>query len=174
MKISTHSWHYKVNAWAWGDVPRNLCPYVDKLVLAMVLSPVIAAWKALNDNGKRVLSIFLGTLPGAIIVFFTGGWQSSLLFEVAAFAGIGVIFGIVKFAFYLGDHGYHWPSFSGFWKWWDNLLADKPPKPHRSKPPKAPKEPSLTKQWLKAKHDRICPFIEFTDRDFNELRKVSL
>lgn len=140
MIINKNSWHYKaISAISSNsDVPKNLCPYVRKLLF---------------------MGIFLIWLIGMIgFVFFQSG------IPVAAYFGItGVLGGIL--AFFAGALG------------WAALIAvivgvvfvvvmgkeklkerqeEKEMKRVESGTPK-----SLVSSWIEAKHDKICPVLEF-------------
>lgn len=47
------------------------------------------------------------------------------------------------------------------WAW--RLIPKRQPKPQEWRTVPPPKEPGLLRSWIKAKKDRVCPLIEFTD-----------
>jgi len=134
MKIDTGSWHYRFHIWAWGYVPRSLCPYVDRLVLGLLLSPLIAVYHALSWDAQRVFviaSISVGA--GLVNYLFLQKWYIAVL--AAAIVPLWFLF---------------------FWLV-DRYTSDS----HEEPRPRRPKEPGLLKSWIHAKHRKICPLLEF-------------
>lgn len=170
MKISTNSWHYRLSEWTYGygGVSRNLCPYFDKLVLAVIFSPLLFIGREvygfldnlyyrLSYNIRETISVIivlsvitvpfvliglLLTLPYAFIIFPLTFWGSILL---------GLEF--VKLISII-----NWPSIS-----LPSISINLPKREKKIKPPKPVKikRPNVFIEWLKAKHDKICPYIEF-------------
>ncbi len=178
MKVNTASWHYRFLEWAdrkyfWSRTiifvddepvlgyerrPVALCSYVDRLILALVAVPLILAWKALSEDAKTVVTL---TVAGLFVggVLFTVTFKFNHLI-VALVIGQVVTWGIIGLV-----------TFS---EWWGKRHPRKP-KQARMKTAKAKtkaktdkidkrKEPNLLWEWLRAKHRKICPYLEFSPR----------
>ena len=155
MKINTASWHYRLLDWTYDSVPKNLCPYVDKLILAIVISPFVALWKVASDNGRVILTITgIGLIAGleVAILFESPWWIALLLGQIILYVFIGL-------------------CLVGTWIW--EFLPDYPRSPREYQPSSQPriekskeikhKNPNLIAEWIEAKHERICPRLEFED-----------
>ena len=145
MKISRASWHYRFLLWTYGKwrVPNNLCPYVDKLLLAILVSPFVFAWKATNLLGKFLVAFeSLALSASAALYIVWRSWVGILAGHVVVYGDLAAIVLAGKLYEWVGEHGYF----------------------HRQTKfvqPKKPRQPTLLEEWLRAKHRRICPMLEF-------------
>ena len=142
MKISSTSWHYRYIKWAWGSVPKSLCPYVDGLLIAVVFAPFVllfkglaAGMRAMSENLRLVTGISGYALIYAIILTVLGKhglwWEYILILEALVSGGFGLAYaGYLVLSF----------AFSGFWDWYHSRHMPKPPKPKKVKAQK-PKQP---------------------------------
>ena len=170
MRVSTQVWHYRLLKWTYKSVPNTLCPYVDQLALAVLIAPFTALWKILTEFGQIIMVIeglavvfsilnYLGILNYLIM-----SWSGVLVAHIIVWGAFGVMSTVLWLDEYCSAHPWHLPTLR--WKWphwhlpklWRRVKKEKPPKPVKMK---KPKQPSILAEWLKAKHRRICPFLEF-------------
>ena len=142
MKISVKTWHYRFMIWAWdpyhlGRLPKDLCTYFDKLVLGLVFSWWILIWRKANDLGKAIMIIEPVAIAASVFVFVATRaiYFSIYIAHIGLYGLAGVLAGLVVLQANIED-----------WK------RKRPPTPH---------EPSVLKEWVKAKHRKICPLLEF-------------
>ena len=161
IKFGKKSWHRRIVTWGLGkryfeyfdwDTNKwkerggiNLCPYMRHLLGVFLISPWIGLYKLLpkycKEDHPDITKIFLGvgSICSVIHILATQGlgfewWYVPV--GTAIMAGIvtgviGLIFGCMAL------------------KEW---LDDRPVKEHK---------PSLLKEYMKAKHDKICPQVKF-------------
>ena len=182
MNISRDSWHYRLlewtyhdAPWTYRDVPRTLCPYVDKLVLAMLASPFVAFWRILNEFGQTIIMIeslaILFSAPFGLLLWVDGGNALRLIvvIHVIIWGLASVTLGLRVLVKLIEKRHWRLPQ----WQWrfprwklpswhWPKLFRRekkvKPPKPVKII---KPKQPSIWWEWLHAKHRKICPILEF-------------
>lgn len=167
MTVDRNSWHYKYNAYVYGsrrmERLSNGCPYFWRTVLACVFSPLIGAiylteriasviprvniempklsQETIEKIGKIIL---LGLFATAMILtgygIGIGQWLYVLVFYISIGVVVGVIIGVVVLAIHIAE-------------WHDN------------RPKKEPKEkqPNMVIQSLKAKKNRYCPKLVYTN-----------
>lgn len=148
MKINTKSWHYKIATWGDEDAPRTLCPYFWKVVfkLAVAAFMVIAAFAGIFGVGEILMSLILPSLGFAASGIIAG--IANVVVGTIAWAGFfGTVFvvgyGCVKLKNYR-----------------DNARVEK--RMARINAGLSPdKDPNLVTEFLKAKHRKVCPFLEF-------------
>jgi len=171
IKFSKHSWHRRIVDWGmgkdylaypdykfkstkgnktherfWEDKPINLCPYMRALAVCVLLSPWIGFWKILpeycriwhQDATKGFL--ILGSLGAFIHVFGTlqlgfEWWWVPLGISFISMLAL-VLLGIILGSMALSD--------------WIRGR------------PKSEKT-GLIREYMKAKHDKVCPSIEFDE-----------
>lgn len=162
IKFGNNPWHRRIVDWgmgkkylAWKDYNKNtwddkfinLCPYVRTLVAVILISPWIAFWKILpeyctydhDEETKAILII--GSICSIIHVIGTLGagfewwWVplGSAIMTGIVFGVIGLIFGCIVLK-----------------ERWD----DRPMKKRK---------PSIVREYFRAKHDKVCPRIEFEE-----------
>ena len=134
MKISKDSWHYKLLLeWGW-NIPDNLCTYVLKILLSVLLYPALGVGSLIISANALAPFVFigcmwLGVLPHELVVFFS---------IVGSF--FYVVYAMCLVLSWVPD----------FFNW----LSNRPSK-HR--------EPNVFTEYVKAKHSKICPVLEFTE-----------
>ena len=160
MMIDKASWHYRFLKAVWRDedFPKSLCWYVDLLIFTILFSvlfyPLITIGYWLDKKIKpREIEIPLWL---NILIFYLLISTLSLLLTIPSFGLLGIVYG-----FLLGGllGGIIFGSIFGVAHIF-SLLAEKYPQRFVYKE----KKPSLVGEWLKAKHSKICPRLEFTDK----------
>lgn len=164
MIIETRSWHYRTMVWAYGwdyfydkytgaRKPVALCPYVDRLVIAVLTSPFIAFWRLLTDDAKIFAVITSMGLVYGVLGYFTLGWIAFPIAVSGTWLLVGIVVGLNK-----------------FWEYWKSNHPSKPKekkpkaeKPRKERKPKGPRKPNIIWEWLKARHRKICPYLQFDD-----------
>lgn len=147
MKINKNSWHYKFIKEISGsnDIPHNLCPYVRKLMLCVLIIAFFAS--AVLFASGLLGSIFIlkyTALHGILMVL------SSLLVGIVVFAVIvAVLFGIVFGLGYIKE----------------SIENKKRQKRYEKMRNGIEETPTIIGSWVKAKHDKICPRLEFEGDD---------
>lgn len=142
MKIQTNSWHYKLIDNFSDDVPRNLCPYIRRLM--RYLSGIIFVALFLGAN-----CWLIGSIPISAFTALTGfvGFLAALSLGVVMLAvAFGVIGAIVFGIAYLVETSKEKLKQRRF---------------ERLKNGIPEKEPTLMGAWIKSKHDKMCPRLEF-------------
>lgn len=145
MEINKNSWHFKlVNE--FFTPPTNLCPYVRKVLASMGLAVFFCCICVLLFGiVVGVPGIFLGSLVGYIV---TGVIHADI-----------VIFGVLQVIYLVYLHWLGMEAYGDYRDFWvslkDKIFSRKPEKP------KVHKEPSIFVEYVKAKHDKICPNLEF-------------
>ena len=104
-------------------------------------------WNLCSYFWKTVWTVLLSIMFSVGLGTFFGGpiwyWLNpEYPFALAAVAGVVEFILICAFIYKFLDY-----------KGWIPTLPEREPKP--------PKPPGLIKSWLKAKHDKICPFLDF-------------
>jgi len=161
-----NTWHRRIVTWGmgrrylehrkWDETGKqlgwednthiNLCPYMRALLAVFLISPWIAFWKILPDYctfdhaDESKIFLIIGSICAIIHVIATQlgaeWWHVPvwvLGMTIVVSAIIGTIFGLMT----LGD--------------W---IKDRPRKTRK---------PSIVREYMKAKHDKVCPCIEFSD-----------
>jgi len=145
--LQWREWDADSGKYKWKDERINLCPYMRALLCVFLISPWIAFWKILpkyctydhEDETKAFLII--GSIFSTLHVIGTQYWGFEWWW-VLAFVGavsviVTVLIGLALGLMVLKER-------------WD----DRPITQHK---------PSLLKEYVKAKHDRVCPCIEFVE-----------
>ena len=160
LKFSKGSWHRRIVEWGVGegyfyrynyktdkyDSPKlhNLCPYMRLLVGIILSSPWIGLYKLLPDYCKidhpDLTKIFL--IIGSIcsIIHIIGTLALGLEWWTVPL-GTAVFIAIV-----MGGVGF--------------LFGEMALKDHLDERPRSHK-PSLVREYMRAKHNKVCPAIEF-------------
>lgn len=152
MIINKNSWHYRFLTYgenAFFEVPESLCPYVRKIVI------------------KALIYVFLALIVG--FFFFVVGTSVlakfavpvGLLYWVGGFAlGAVIICGIIAAVVGAGFGAYYL-----YTKWKERKetkrRAEMKERINAGLDPEPPK--TLMREWIDAKHDKICPTLEFND-----------
>lgn len=140
MKIKKNSWHYLLLN-AISDVPNTLCAYIGKFIEIIVVLSI-----ALYIVGSIVSFPFMVWF----VDYNTVGWIG----KISMMTGFSVLF---IFIVGIGAGIYQFVAAN-----WDQFVTDKLPQLPRNDEPETGMW-YLTKQWLKAKKDKVCPLLEFTD-----------
>lgn len=148
MNIDPGSWHYRLllswNSYKVYKVPTNLCPYIRQLAAALFI---------FSSVGLGVLSLVGSTL--AAWTALAMGWDLS---EDSPYHAIYMIGGSVSavIAIVLLWAALYW-SVQGIkfaYRKARNAVSS-------DTGPVEPSEPSLVVEYLKAKHDKVCPQLTF-------------
>jgi len=165
LKFGKRSWHRRVITWGlgreylewkdWNDTNDgliwkekknvNLCPYMRALIGVILISPWIGLWKILPKyctfDHPDMTKIFLivGSICATIHILFAGTgvfewwWMlaGTAIMAIVISGFVGLIFGVMA----LKD-------------WMD----DRPVREHK---------PNLLREYMNAKHNKVCPQIEF-------------
>lgn len=145
MKINKSSWHYRFIAGS-GDIhPTNLCPYVRRLAFNLFMFGLM--WAA-----------FLGSV--GVVLFLTGsalaGYAAWITHDLETWHKIMLVCGTtagVGFA-----HAAAWDMSPDYRTWWRLQMAKIPSRKVRYR--KA-KPPGIIREYFNAKHDKLCPQLEF-------------
>lgn len=149
MKINTSSWHYKLVTWfGQNSAPRTLCPYFWKGVWHAVVASSVAGFISLVGWG-------MGTDILAKILLMFG-----IVLSPVAIAVPGILFGWLICAIVVGViGGIFWSCFKSK-ELIEKRKEDKKQAAIEAGTYKEP-EPSIFKEFVKAKHRKVCPFLEF-------------
>lgn len=135
MKISTQSWHYRlINLLDWSP-PASLCAYFWVVVAALLLVPMYAI-------GALLAAVFLSAplwwtfADGAGPIAFIGAVADVALLTV-------LLFHLVT---------------ERRWRERHARIVSGEIDPYTRKPER---KPSLLREWLRAKHEKVCPMLEF-------------
>ena len=169
IKFRKNSWHYKLMLYIHGKnyffyhgdknypKPINLCPYFRTVVGTMIIFPFIFAWNNLPESVKNHKDM----------LFFTIGWFLFSIFinvilylhnQSSWWVGLALFFGMM--------------GFIGFCMTMKLLVEKISYKMYmrkrnriRERPMDSIKPPvlSLVGEFIKSKHEKICPCIEFVD-----------
>lgn len=169
LKYNRKTWHYRLMLWAWCysswskdwktgryeyRLPDNLCKYLRKLVITVPLSIPLFIWRStpdiIQDHKDIVRAIIVTTLTIHTIMFLINlalvvegsepfpwwmGWAVIVTLWLGFVGLIGLGFGIAKL--------------------WEYLRCKRGVKIGK------PSTMCLVEDYLEAKHDKICPNIEF-------------
>jgi hypothetical protein len=144
MNISKNTWHFGVVAddffFMEGWYPsRSLCLYFWQVVMRLFFG--------------MGLGLLAASPLATAIVSLTGTFDTASPL-VKLYASFGVIvsifYGLILagFIIYFGVQGIKW-------------VKSKIPRKHKE--PQEPKEPSIIIEYIKAKKDKVCPILNFTD-----------
>jgi hypothetical protein len=134
MKISMKSWHYRLIRFVGWNPPRSLCGYFWAVVFAPLKAVVYA-------SGFLLVALFA---LGPIAQFFVDGSHAWAFFGGALDIGLltALLIHLVTERRYQERHA----------RIMRGDLSDLERKP---------REPSLLLEWLRAKHQKFCPMLEF-------------
>ena len=165
IKFSKNSWHYKMMNYLygdkyffhWKDTPKsiNLCPYFREVIFSMIIFPFIKTWRSLPDsfrdhkNMAQAIVIWLFMSIG-LHILFVGIGQSDMWY-----IGLAVFFGGLGFiGLGYGIYALHSKISYKLYMYKREKRKGKPYKPYK---------PSLLTEFMRSKHEKICPCIEFVD-----------
>lgn len=141
MNISKSSWHYRyVNKW-WDWPARNLCPYVWQIVLTTLLFPICTA-----TAGTVAFS-----LTSPLWFWYVDNEVLRAVGILGAMLDIGILF------FIWHEYRDEYWTFKGSKIYHDDML------PGLETPKSVTNFNALVRAWLKARHDQVCPLIDFVE-----------
>ena len=171
VKFSKNSWHYKMMYYIHGKsffyhyegVSRqtNLCPYFRIVALTMIIYPFIKLWRNMPNsikNHEDLAKGIVGWLFFSLAIHLVLTWllkaSDAWWFGFTMFfLGLGAI-GFVFLILYLSEKISYKIYLYRVEKRKRDRLAGKPQKEFK---------PSLFLEFIKSKHEKICPCIEFVD-----------
>ena len=136
MKVNKSSWHYRWMRKIGFSVPTNLCPYFWKVIWSGLVFPVVAVVATIG-------TIFL-TMPI---------W--GLFVDIHAIQILGFVIGSIEIALLICALCVQLKERWEYERYQEHGYYGKP----RSK------ANSLFRAWMKARHDQVCPILEFVDDD---------
>ena len=161
-------WHYKLVQYVWGrsyfnswgdpKYPRriSLCTYFWSVVLSTFMYPVSIVWHTRIVHNHEDLSkaigiwILISTFVQIIIVVLAGlsewWWIGLAIFFGGIGAGAGVAGAIIGI-----ENLYNRIKYYRRQRYKEVV--------------RKPRKPSLIKEFIKAKKNKVCPCIEFIDED---------
>lgn len=152
MEISKNSQTYKfVEKWWDSAVPMNLCPFVRRVMYTYVIFTVLA---------------FLCGLTFGLAPIMTGAAFYQYLFNDIPMSSHGP-FGM--WYFFMAIEACIMAVFAYFYITEETKVGEKVKEVTEEyfepiiKATKTIKEKSIIWQWFKAKHEKICPKLEFTE-----------
>ena len=177
LEYSRQNWHYRLLHWIHKHdeytsessiehrIPKNLCPYMRQVIGGMILAPFLALWRSLpnaiqehTDLGKALsiwllLSHFVAWLVnGALLKAGVSETGHNYAADYRPWLGWEVFFiGIGGSLFIVG-------LLYGF-----ESIKDRISQHYRNQPRKKNQSIGLMKDFIEAKHNKICPEIQFTD-----------
>lgn len=202
MKIHTTDWHYRLHRYVYGNgnhainqVPKNLCPYFWKIMLALLIVPVsipglVIIWVILllskDDDpavdpkdgfgpalGATLALAIITSLAGAfgaivsLVLYGEDGTSALALWKLIlmGYGVIAVVLGIVVLGAFIKE------KFEDTYRNWDDRRKEKSDKWQRNawgqfERVKNPKD-GLFKSMFHATKDRMCPMIEIVDNGEN-------
>ena len=175
LKCDTNSWHFKTinETWKnyhWTPVPRNFCPYMRKLVVSLIVLPFVLLWRQFPESIRNYQDIAITLFSYFIIVHtvyallfvLSGGvwydrewengnvinetvkqfeWWWGTAFYLGSIAVVGAVIGLVMVVC--------------------DYLDERKRKQREQGVYSKNKSVSLFKDYMHAKHNKICPFMDF-------------
>jgi len=166
MRIDTNSWHYKMNYRNYGDsIPKSLCPYFWSTVLSVIMiSWLSALFNLIEKQHWHLPEVnigifnFLGKHRMAMLIALNGG-----VFSMGAISYFG--YGNISGFFSMGIGA----GMTIFMLFSDRIF--KATSRTTYKIPDRNTQPSIFKEFVKAKHKSVCPMLEFVDVKKEEFNK---
>lgn len=163
VQFNKDSWHYKLvhfvfPSFFWSETSIvNLCPYMRRVIISVLSVIFVAGWRKLpdkiQDNAWFVQAelVFL-----TLVIIVAGGLdfmdtyketdKLPVFWDMVAYGFLGGnLIGIVGGSALAGGYAIR-----------DRIEA-RPKKDHRTR--------GLIKTYVSAKHDKICPCVEFVSND---------
>jgi len=154
VKFNKSSWHYRITNYVFwiGSYKTNLCPYMRMVIASIFLIPFIYGWRKLPDKIQDNAWIVQGELiflSLIIIVAFIIDWNDNIQEDIfpplAELIGYGFFGGNALGLIGLGML----ISITTL----QDYIHERPKKEHRTR--------GLIKTYMEAKHNKICPCVEF-------------
>lgn len=145
MIINTNSWHYRFLNWM-DQIPKtNLCPYVRQVILYMGVFGFLATMGTfLVLASLYIAGQILGWLVAMLV---TLSWivpdpatAVATLLILAVLLALGTTYLARRVRRWVFVHSHEWVN--------DEYV---------------PRPPNVFVAWIKAKHDKICPAIQFKE-----------
>lgn len=152
MIINKNSWHYRFLKFSTNDfyeVPTSLCPYVRQIVFKAIFCSFLAFLMGFFFVvvGTSVLAKF--AVPVGL-AYWVGGFA---LGAAIVAIGIGAIVGGIFGSMFLTEKYKERKNEKRIAEMKKRFLAGLDPEPPKT----------LMREWIDAKHDKICPTLEFTN-----------
>ena len=183
MKLNANSLNAKLYCWFYGEptrkLPNNLCPYFWKLVLAWVLLvpyavitiPVVLVElfsKGYENGDNKTLSrigISLVIYVGLFVLLCMGTAVATLFTTFAKGSFLGEIWfgGVLFWMFAIGMGGYH--GTKALVEYIKESRIPRDEHGYRIYTDNKEKKPNLIVEFTKAKYNKYCPKIDWTNRD---------
>jgi len=165
MRIDTNSWHYKMNHGNYTEVAKSLCPYFWSTVLSVLVLSWLGYLISLIEN-QHWSAPEINTGVFKFLEKHSEYLRASLSVGLAGYGAIAY--------FIFGQGGGLMPLGMGiglliFQKYAGKLFRATVKTTYKI--PEKNKEPSIMKEFVKAKHKSVCPMLEFVDvkkEDFNK------
>lgn len=159
MNINTNSWHYRlVNKVFDMYFVNNLCPYMRRLmgILAVIVFVIPSVLFGMIE------AVLFFVYDREYLSWITGdsffGWYSAtfLIFGMVAWL---VVFGylLVTLTLYLGGKVANYLENNQSYQSWQYDRA--------TRARKVKHEPNIFVEWCKARHDQICPKVDFVKEE---------
>jgi len=170
MRIDTNSWHYKMNKGNYVEVAKSLCPYFWSTVASVLIFSWLSYLISLIEN-QHWSAPEINTGVFKFLEKHSEYLRASLSVGLAGYGAIAF--------FIFGQGGGLMPLGMGislliFQKYAGKLFRATARTTY--KVPEKNKEPSIMKEFVKAKHKSVCPMLEFVDvqkEDFNkQVKKI--
>ena len=148
--FSMHSWHFRLVKYSKGVHYTSLCPYMRAVVMSFFMLPFKYAWNALPDfinDHEDWGRVVIGYAMCVAFISMLGSWASESPFYAWMLVGLGggyllmiIVYGIYKACCAVGD--------------WND---DRPRHytEHKTR--------GLMKEYVQAKHNKVCPSICFAE-----------
>lgn len=158
MKINKKTWHYRLIKHTFYSVPNDLCQYVRRLSIAILLYVflgfiAVVTSASLGSVAFIFINMVFGTTFFSALTQTTPGVFDFVLSTVIGATFLAVIGYIIYYSFVLYD-AYKKKKADKQWKEMAELLESGKPKVQR---------PSLIKAWIKSKKEKMCTYIVFED-----------
>lgn len=158
MNINTTSWHYKLvkNTFTTSKgVPRSLCPYMRAVLYRIMFFGVTGTGLTLMLSNLLV-DPMIGLGIAGIWAYVASFFASIVMLAVILGGACAIVFGGVWVYQRIQD-------------WWEDRKYDKELERERLKEQGIePKQPNIVFAFVKAKHDKFCPTLNFTTPEDKE------
>ena len=154
VKFNKNSWHYRMADYIFwiGGHRTNLCPYMRMVVVSIFLLPFVAGWRQLPDKIQNnawliqgeLIFLFLVMIVGAVVDYGDVDGVFPPWIEIVGYGFLGGnMIGLIGMSVLVGITTLV------------DYIQNRPHKEHRTR--------GLLKTYMKSKHDKICPCVEFED-----------
>lgn len=169
MNINVKSWHYRLvknvtfRDSIRGQVPTSLCPYMRAVMYRVLFFIVAGSFVTFmigamgNPLGVSMMA-YIGatglaaTIGAAVAGFFAMLGILAVVLGIAASIGVGIAVAVGKIGEIRRDR--RWAREAKEQEDLDNGIT--------------PPAPGLLKSWFIAKHDAVCPNLEFVETEKSE------